>query len=146
MAYVDDGFSTIIAFSTPASVAFKEKSVTPPGVDGGGENDITTMRNTAWRTRAPKQLKTLTEASLTVTYDPEVYDDIVAAVNINQLFTITFPDSSTLAFWGWLNSFTPGDLVEGSQGEAEISIIPSNADTAGSEVAPVYAAAPAPSP
>lgn len=139
MAYINDGFATTITLSTPVSVKFKEKTLTPPGVSGGGENDITTMKNTTWRTRAPKKLKTLTDMSLSVTYDPAVYDDIIAAVNVNQLITITFPDAATLKFWGWLDEFSPGDLQEGEQGEGEISLIPSNADTAGTETAPVYA-------
>ena len=142
MGRIDDGFSTTIEFADYSAVSFWEKEVTPPGVSGGGEVDTTTMLNTAWRTRNAKQLKTLSNASFTAAYDPAVYDDIVSMVNQNQLITVTFPDSSTLAFWGWLDEFTPNRLVEGEQPTAEVTIIPSNQNASGVETAPVYAAAP----
>lgn len=140
MTVMTDGFSTTIGFPSHPSVKFDEKEVTPPGVSGGGEIDTTTMNNTAWRTKMPKQLKTLTEASLVVAYDPAVYDEIVAMVNDNQLITITFPDTSTLAFYGWLDEFTPGANVEGEQPTAECTIICSNQTDALVETAPVYTA------
>lgn len=140
MAIMEDGFSTIITFPAPyATIAFYEKTVTPPGVSGGGANDVTTMRNTAWRTFAPKKLKTLTDVSAEVAYDPAVYDDIVSMVNLNQLVTVTFPDASTIQFYGWLDEFTPNANEEGSQPTANITIIMSNRDATGGEQAPVYA-------
>jgi len=138
MARIDDGFSTIIEFAEDSDVQMWEKEVTPPGMSGGGENDTSTMRNTTWRTRAPKSLITLSESSLSVAYDPAVFDEIVAMLNVNQLVTITFPDSSTLAFWGWIDEFTPGANVEGEQPTADVTIIPSNQNASGTEVAPVY--------
>ena len=135
---LDDGHQTLISFAANTNVKFYEKTVTPPGVDGGGEVDTTTMENTTWRTRNPKALITLSNASLTVAYDPAVYPQIVALVNVNNLITITFPDGDTLAFWGWLNSFKPGDLAEGAQPTAEIEIIPSNQNSSGVETAPVH--------
>ena len=138
MARLDDGFATLIEFADDSSVQMWEKEVTPPGVSGGGENDTSTMRNTTWRTKAPKGLISLAEASLSVAYDPAVYDEIIAMVNQNQLITITFPDSSTLAFWGWIDEFSPGALVEGEQPTADITIITSNQNDSGVETAPVY--------
>jgi hypothetical protein len=138
---IDDGHQTLIEFSENPAIKFWEKTVTPPGMDGGGENDTTTMHNTAWRTRAPKKLKTLTEAGATVAYDPAVYPEIVAMLNVNQLITITFPDGDTLEFWGWLNTFEPGEIEEGSQPTADIGIMVSNQNNSGAEVAPVHAAA-----
>lgn len=139
MTRLDDGHSTRVSFADYPSVAFYEKTVTPPGVDGGGENDTTTMLNTTWRTKAPKQLKTLTEASLTVAYDPAVYTTIVSMVNVNQLITVTFSDGSTVAFWGWLNTFTPNEITEGEQPTAEVTLIPSNQNASLVETAPVVA-------
>jgi len=145
MAIINDGFSTTIEFSVVSSgvtvaLLLKEKDVTPPGVDGGGENDTTTMRNTAFRTKQPKNLKTLTDASFTAAYDVAVYDEIMELINTNQLITITFPDSSTLAFWGWLNTFVPNTVEEGAQPTAECTLVPSNQNDAGAETAPVYSA------
>ena len=141
MGRIDDGFSTTISFADVPSVLFWEKEVTPPSVEGGGENDTTTMRNTAWRTKSPKQLKTLGESSFSAAYDPAVYDQIVdELINVNQLITITFADGATLVFWGWLDSFTPGAAVEGEQPEADVTIIASNQNVSKVEVAPNFTA------
>lgn len=138
MSRINDGFATLIEFAEDSDVQMWEKEVTPPGVSGGGENDTSTMRNTTWRTRSPKSLITLTESSLTVAYDPAVYDEIISMVNVNQQITITFADDSTLVFWGWIDEFTPGAAMEGEQPTAEVKIIPSNQNAAGTETAPVY--------
>jgi hypothetical protein len=140
MARIDDGYQTLIAFADNPSVKFWEKEVTPPGMSGGGSNDTTTMHNTTYRTFAPKQLKTMSESSFTAAYDPEVYQSVISMIGDNQLITITFPDGSTLAFWGWLDEFTPNALVEGEQPTAECTIIPSNQNASGVETAPVYTA------
>ena len=145
MSRIDDGHPTTIAFGDQASgtgpnVTFWEKSVTPPGMDAGGENDITTMRNDVYRTKAPKQLITMTEMSVEVSYDADFYDDIVDMIGENQLITITFPDESTVAFYGWLDKFIPGAIVEGEQPVATITIVPSNQDANGDEEVPDYTA------
>ena len=138
MARLDDGFSTLLTFSEDSNVQMWEKGVTPPGVSGGGENDTSTMRNTTWRTKSPKGLISMMPASATVAYDPAVYDEIIAMCNVNQQITVTFPDDSTLVFWGWIDEFTPNEAVEGEQPTADLTIIPSNQNAAGTETAPVY--------
>jgi hypothetical protein len=140
MSILNDGHPTLVSFSLNPTIEFKEKTVTPPGIDGGGENDTTTMRNEAWRTRQPKSLKTLSEFSMTCAYDPVLYDSILAMVNVNQQITVTFPDESEVEFWGWLNAFTPNEVSEGEQPTAEIAVIPSNQDNSGVEQPPVYTA------
>jgi len=140
MSRIDDGHSTTISFAEDSSVQMWEKEVTPPGIEGGGANDTTTMHNSVWRTKSPKKLKSLTDASFTAAYDPAVYDEIVAMLNVNQLITVTFADSSTLAFWGWIDVFKPNAAVEGEQPTAEVTIIPSNQNGSGVETAPVYSA------
>lgn len=138
---LDDGHATLITFANIPTIRVYEKEVTPPGASGGGENDTTTMRNNTWRTRAPKKLKTLSPASFTVAYDPQVYQDIADQLNKNQAITISFPDGSSLTFWGWIDEFTPGAIVEGEQPTADMTIIPSNQDASGAEIAPSYTAA-----
>lgn len=140
-ARLDDGYQTLISFAADTDVLFWEKTVTPPGISGGGEIDTTVMANETYRTRKPKALITLTNSSLTVAYDPAVYPEIIALVNVNNLITITFPDGDTLAFWGWLDEFTPGESTEGEQPTAEITIVPSNENDSGVETAPVHTAA-----
>lgn len=139
MARMDDGFATLVTFEDDSSVQLWEKEVTPPGISGGGPNDTTTMKNTAWRTMAPKNLKTLTPCSFVAAYDPAVYDEIKTMLNTNQLITITFPDSSNVQFYGWIDEFTPNASVEGAQPTANVTIQPSNQNDSGVETAPVYA-------
>lgn len=147
MTIMNDGYQTTLTFTSAEMdsqanllTLMEEKEVTPPGVAGGGANDATTMRNTNWRTMAPKVLKTLTESPFVVAWDPELYDEMVAMINDNQLITITFPDTSNLAFWGWIDSFTPNAQTEGEQPTASIVIIPSNqnGNDNNAEIAPVY--------
>lgn len=141
MARIDDGFSTTIEFAADSDVQMWEKEITPPGISGGGANDTSTMRNSVWRTLAPKQLKTLTECSFVASYDPIIFSEIVALCQVNTLITITFADGATLAFYGWLDSVSPNAIVEGAQPTLNATIIPSNQDGNGTETAPVYTAA-----
>ena len=141
MAWINDGFSTTVDFANePSGVTFyiQEREVTPPAIDMGGENDTTTMRNTAWRTKQPKKLKTLGEASLVAKYDAAIYDQILTMIGVNTLVTITFPDTATYAFRGWLDKFTPNAIVEGEMATANITIIAANETVAGVETAPVF--------
>jgi len=143
MSRIDDGFATTITFADQGSgtgpgITFWEKEVTPPGMDAGGPNDTTTMRNLLYRTKAPKKLITLTAMTLVVSYDAVFYDDVLAMMGDNQLITITFPDTSSVAFYGWLDKFVPGNVVEGEQPTATITIEPSNQNAAGVETPPDY--------
>jgi len=135
MAIQEDGHATLITFAEGA-ISFEEKEVTPPGISGGGPNDITTMHNTDWRTRAAKKLKTLTTSGATVAYDPECYVSALAQINVNQEIMVTFPDGETVTFWGWLDEFIPNPSKEGEQPTAEIKIEPSNRNASGTETAP----------
>ncbi len=135
---LDDGFATLITFSNLPSVKLYEKEVTPPGMTAGGVIDTTTMRNTVWRTMAPRNLRSLTPVTATVAYATEAIPLVMGQVGINQAITITFPDASSIVFWGWIESFTPGQMTEGTQPTAAINIQPGNIDDTGAEVAPVY--------
>jgi hypothetical protein len=136
---IKDGFKTTIAFSQAPALCFWEEGVKPPGVDGGDPIPQTTMHNTAWRTAAPRQLKTLTEITVTVRYNPRLYHDILTAINREDSITVHFPDLSSLAFYGYLKSFEANELKEGEPPTGTISIIPTNYDyTNGVEAAPVY--------
>jgi len=147
MGLLTEGFPTKVTFSSGTLTSgvvtmdlMNELEVTPPGFAGGGPNDTTGMRNTAFRTRMPKQLITLTPCTLLLKYDPAVYDEIYAMLNDNQAIVITFSNDATLTFWGWVDSFTPDACVEGQQPTATMVIEPSNMDGDGAEIAPVYAA------
>ena len=135
---MDDGFSTIITLANIPTVKIYEKDVTPPGMTAGGPIETTTMRNTAWRTFSPRQLKSLTEANATVAYATVEFDTIFGEIGKNQLVTVTFPDGSAIEFYGWLEEFTPATHTEGEQPTASMKIQPSNRDNNGLETEPNY--------
>ncbi len=121
-----EGAPTLISL-TGSGVTFAEIEVTPPGVDGGGGNDTTTLADTL-RTMYPKKTKTITKPTLKVAYDPLVYRTIMTSVNIIQLIIVTFPDARKLSFYGWLDVFKPEAMRHGERPVAEIEIVVSNQD------------------
>jgi len=135
---LDDGFATYITFENLPGIKLFEKEVNPPGVSGNGPIDTTTMRNTAWRTMAPKALKTMPQISATVAYATDAIPLLWAQVGVNQPMIVTMPDGSTLHFWGWIEEFVPGANVEGEQPTASLTIQPSLRNDDGDEVAPAY--------
>lgn len=139
---LDDGFSTIITLENLPTVKLYEKEVTPPGFTAGGPIDTTTMRNTAYRTMAPRRLKNLTPVNVVAAYATEAIEQIWAQIGVNQLITVTYPDESTIEFYGWLESFTPAAHKEGEQPTATVVIQPGMRNADGAEVAPDYTAPP----
>ena len=141
-----DGFPTIFGFGenpddpidTTMGIEMCEKRIKPFGIDGGGPNDTTCMRNTRWRTRQGKKLVTLTDLSLTVSYDPVVYDSIASYIQTNQYMFLGWPDGSLVHFWGFVDTFEPHEITEGSQPEADMKVCPTNTDDLGQEVGPEY--------
>lgn len=138
--YFEDGFQTLIAFAADPDVKLWEKTVKPPGVDGGDPIDITTMHNDDLRTSAPRSLKTLTQATMTVAYAGESYDQIMALINVNGWITAHLPDGSTYDFVGYLKSFEPNGHEEGGFPLANCTIVPTN-QLAGVETPPEFTSA-----
>jgi hypothetical protein len=137
-----DGFSTKIAFAADSNVTLWEKTVKPPGVDGGDPIETTTMFNATYRTMAARSLKTLTNGTTTCAYHSSVLPQIVALINVEGAITIHFPDGSTWDFFGYLKSFEPQEHVEGEQPTANCEFVCTNVDPSDdSESAPVYTAA-----
>lgn len=62
----------------------------------------------------------------------------MAQMGVNQQITVTFPDTSTMVFWGWVDSFTPSSHKEGDQPVAAVVFQPSLRNVNGVETAPVY--------
>ncbi len=123
-----NGYRTLVCFAADPNVSLWEKTVQPPGVDGGDPVDTNTMHNDTWFTQAARTLKKMTDGGMTVAYDPAVYDQIVALINVEGSVTIHFPDGSAVAFFGYLKSFEPGDNAEGEQPEATCVIVCTNTD------------------
>ena len=136
------GYPTTITISsywdsTGPNVTFWEKTVQPPGIDGGEPIDTTTMRNTAVRTKSPPVLYDMTPLNCNVAYDPTVYDSIMSAINKNAEIVVVFPDGATLTFWGYLKSFTPQDITDTNEPVAAITIVPTNVNNDDEEKIPV---------
>lgn len=127
------GHKTLISLG---GVNFEEIEVTPPGVNGGGKIDTTTQRNDEWRTAVPKELKDLDDMNVTVAYDASKLGTIYDLCNVNQLITVTFPDGSTMAFWGFLNTFKPTGLTSDNRPQASAVFAVTNSNDAGAEVGP----------
>jgi len=136
MSKLSDGYQTLISFSANSSIKLWEKTVTPPAISGGGGIDTTGMTNETYRTKAPKSLLTIENTSSTCRYDPAVYSEILALMNVVNTITLTWPDATTLSFEGFLDVFTPNELTEGEEPTAEIDIIAGNENAAGTETGP----------
>lgn len=133
---LEDGYRSVITFATDTNLELWEKTVQPPGMDGGDAIDITTMHNDVWRTAASRALVTLTDSTAVCAYDPVCYTSLLALLNVHTTITHTFPDGSTVAYYGFLRSVEFAELVEGTQPEVTITITPTNRDSSGVEYGP----------
>lgn len=133
-----DGYQTLIAPAADPNIAFWERTVQPPGMDGGDMIDTTTMHNTTYRTMSPRSLITLTDMSVTAAYDPNIFNEILSILNVETSWTVHFPDGSTYDFFGALRTLEPSENTEGEMPELTITISPTNQDPqTKAEAAPV---------
>ncbi len=133
-----DGHPTRMSFSLNPNLLIYEMSVKPPGIAGGGPNDTTSMRNTTWRTRQPKKLKSLKAISFTAQYNTLAFNQLLAMVNNIQTATITYSDGTNHVVYGWIDDVDYNDTVEGSPPTMTVTFEPSNADANGNEIGPVF--------
>lgn len=137
-----DGYQALLTLSADSDILIWEKSVTPPGQEGGDPIDQTTMHNATWRTLAPRALITLTECQLTGAYNPQSYSQIQAQLNVEQVISILFSSGNWMAFYGFIRNFQPAAMVEGTQPEATFTVVPTNWDpNANTEEGPAYGTA-----
>lgn len=133
-----DGYKCVVAFARDSNVNLWEMEVQPAGLDGGDKIDTTTMHNARWRTAAARSLITSTDGSFKCAYDPAVATEILNLLNEPGSITYHYPDGSTMDVWGYLKSFEPDALVEGSMPSATVSICHTNTDPSDhSEAGPV---------
>jgi len=138
---LEHGYQTLITIAADADIDFWEKTVTPPGVEGGDAIDITTMHNSNVITKDAQALYEWTDSTSVVAYDRAVYTQIVAVVNVNSTITWTFPDGGTVAAYGFLKSFIPSDMSRDSQPEATVTFVVTNVDPSdGTEQLPAVTA------
>lgn len=139
---LDDGYATLVEMADFPDVKLYEKEVEGGGFDGGEKINITTMRNSAWETFAPRSLKTALDISYTAAFATDVLDDLEDAINHNQELTITFSDGSSRMQWGYLKQLKINKMKIGSQPEADVVFVVTNRNNSGVETAPVYTGPP----
>lgn len=138
---LEDGYQAMHVFEDDTDIALYEIAVKPPGLDGGEKIDQTTQHNEEVRTFAPRSLTTMTDAATTCAYDPAALADILALINEPQLIKTYFPDGGFYSYYGYLRSFEPAELVEGTRPTAQVVIAVTNVDPSdGSEHTPTYTA------
>jgi hypothetical protein len=125
---IRDGFPTTIALSLLPGIDFYEKTLNPPGYDGGDMIDVTTMLNVAWRTMQPRSLKTLTPMTITALYSAYIYIDVNTLINAQGSASCHFPDGDILSFYCVLNKMEIAAHAEGAAPEATFTLTPTNWD------------------
>ncbi len=134
-----DGYQTLITIGADPDASFWEKTVKPPSLDGREKIDTTTMHNDRWVTNAARQLIEMGDVTGKASYDPNVFVLFLQILNVETTITITFPDGSTLAFYGYLQKFEFDELAEGTNPEASYTVVVTNEDpTTGEEEDPVF--------
>ena len=143
--FIPDGFSATVAFSLLAfpAIFIREREVTPFEIDQGGPIDTVTMRNILLRTTAAKSLTGVNALKVTANYDPFFYSQLLIGpprlIGATQLVTVTFPDAATVAVWCFIDKYTPNGLKEGDFPLADLVVVPTLRNTAGTETLPVIA-------
>jgi hypothetical protein len=140
---LENGYQSLITFEDNATIGLYEKTTTPAGLEGGDKIDITTMHNTDYKTYAAQALSEMSDGQMTVGYDPSQLTAINTLINEAQVITQTFSDGSSWCYYGYLKSFTPAQLANGTHPEATCVIVTTNRDpdaTGVAEEAPVYTA------
>lgn len=123
-----NGYQALLVFSADTNCEYYEISVGLPGMTSGDAIENTTQQNAIWRTMGPRTLVTLEEFQVTAGYDPIVYSSLLNILGVEQTVTIIFPDTSTLAFFGFLRSVEFDPLVDGTMPQLTMTITPTNYD------------------
>lgn len=134
-----DGFRTKFTFANDSDLSVWEISGKPPSYDGGDPIDLRTMWDTKYVPKWPRGLIEVGPATMKVAYDPAVLTQIVAIINTATTITVTYPDGSTEAYFGYLRSFERDELTDGEMPTATVTIEATMLDSSFAEQAPVLA-------
>lgn len=126
ITYMTDGYQSLITFAVDPDVGLwvtLEGGLKPGGLDTEGPIKIGTMHARRMRIMAAKKLLTHQPTTFTSFYNPSVLPEILVLLGLQTTITITFPDETTWAFFGYLNKFEPGDNKEGVAPTATCEIV-----------------------
>jgi len=132
MASKKDGFGVRITLET-SGVTFKEKSVTPPGIEGQDPVDVTNNSKASFREKYARALKEITPASGSVEYDASQLAAINGAVNVHQFVRLDFEEGDALGFYGFLRNFVPDEMTDGEAPTAALELVPCGVNASGTE-------------
>jgi hypothetical protein len=127
---LQSGHPTKITLAIDPDISFWEKTVSGGGVVSGDKINITTMFNTRWRTFAPQPLIESPDITATCAYDPAVLTQLVAACGVETTLTVTHPDGSTEAHYGFLMSAERGENSESEQPTIDVTFAVTHWDSA----------------
>lgn len=137
MTEVYEGVGASITFATSA-VSFGIEKIS----GGGGWSkeiiDVSTLSNTAGKTKVLAKLKDYEDFTVTVIMDTEKVHNTSFATN--EQITIAFPSVGSLVLWGAVSGVAPGDLAIDDKPTSEITITVTNRNGSGVETVPSFSA------
>lgn len=140
---LEKGYQCAILLANIPTVELFERTVQPPGLEGGEKVDISTQHNVTVKTYAPQDLKEVTDSQMVCGYDPACLATLLAQINVPQKITLYFPNGDTWLFDGYLKNFAPNAMSPTAMPEATCTIVATNVDsdsTTGAEIDPSWVA------
>lgn len=125
---LENGYQALLVLGDDTDAAYYEIAVGLPGLDSGDPVDTTTQLNVTYRTRAPRALIDLTPFPVTAAYAASAWTTLHALVGIPQVITIVLADTSTLTFYGFIQSVEFDPQENGTMPTMTITIAPTNYD------------------
>lgn len=125
---LDDGYQSLIVFTSNSGLAIFEKTVQPGALEGGDPIMTSTMLNVDYETKAPQRLKGIDDIVVVAAYDPAAVSDINDLVNLPDSISVHWPEGSIQAQWGYLRRAEFSPLTKGEQPEVTLTIVVTNWD------------------
>ncbi len=138
---IPDGWVSKVTFTSQPALGIWEVKVKPKGADGGEPIDVSTMHNIKWITLFPRGLRRQTDTMISAAVDPDAFPVLDSLINIPDTITVLYPDSSTEAWFGWLQKYEATEWEIGGFPLLNVTVIPSNCDPTLTEYGPTYTAA-----
>lgn len=137
---LDCGYQSLVVFKSKENLAIFEKTVQPPGFDGGDAIKTTTMLNSDWETKAPQRLAGHDDAVVVAAYDPHVMSVLNnVLINVPDSITWAYPEGSAEVYWAYLQKVAKSPLQKDQQPEMTLTIVVTNWDPVNCvEAGPVF--------